>query len=238
MFNNINFIPTDKNILHIKNISPSSNNVPDWYKKSSQYMGNENKPSLVFETPMSTTSTYKRCSPFLDALTSGYTISLPADIQVFRDQDNIPYIRWRSDELSLVSDHSNEQVFGLKFSEDFNEHVFKWEFRFIVQTPPGYSTIFMHPVNRFDLPFQTFTGVVDTDGYPVSVQFPFILKDNFSGIIEAGTPIVQFLPFKREKWNSSYSEYDDKNRYVGKHQLLSKIVRSYKNQWWNKKVYQ
>ena len=31
------------------------------------------------------------------------------------------------------------------------------------------------------------------------------MKENFTGIIPYGTPIVQLIPFKREKWKSKFS---------------------------------
>ena len=49
-------------------------------------------------------------------------------------------------------------------------------------------------------PLLTLSGVVDTDDFPLSVQFPFFIKKGFSGLIPAGTPIIQAIPFKRDNW--------------------------------------
>jgi hypothetical protein len=48
-------------------------------------------------------------------------------------------------------------------------------------------------------------AIVDTDKHPIMVNFPFFLKENFSGVIPYGTPIVQVIPFKRENWKSKFS---------------------------------
>jgi hypothetical protein len=35
------------------------------------------------------------------------------------------------------------------------------------------------------------------------VLFPFMMKNNFSGVVPAGTPVVQIVPFKRDDWKSN-----------------------------------
>jgi hypothetical protein len=54
------------------------------------------------------------------------------------------------------------------------------------------------PLNRPDPRFQCLAGVVDCDGYFEYVNFPFTFNQpNFHGILPAGTPLVQVIPFKR-----------------------------------------
>jgi hypothetical protein len=91
-------------------------------------------------------------------------------------------------------------------------------------------------MNRFDLPFISVNGVVDTDKYNLNVQFPFFIKDNFTGIIEKGTPIVQIIPIKRESWAREVKPYDQ-NANIKLEKFLSTIKRSYKNNFWVKKDY-
>src|SRR5215472_2332366 len=46
---------------------------------------------------------------------------------------------------------------------------FSWDF----ETPPGYSLLCTHPINRTDLPFRTVTGLVDCDTfYDTPLNFP------------------------------------------------------------------
>ncbi|HZL31017.1 MAG TPA: hypothetical protein VFC54_08145, partial [Pseudolabrys sp.] len=73
-----------------------------------------------------------------------------------------------------------------------------------IETPPGYSLLFTHPLNRTDLPFTTITGLVDTDKYSESlIAFPARWHDtNFNGVLPKGTPVAQCIPVKREKWVS------------------------------------
>ena len=58
-------------------------------------------------------------------------------------------------------------------------------------------------------PIKVFEGIVDTDQQHI-MNFPFVYKDpEFEGIIPAGTPIVQVIPFKREKWTMDFDNKID-----------------------------
>ena len=41
--------------------------------------------------------------------------------------------------------------------------IFKFISTWCIQTPKGFSSLHMHPLGRFDLPFYSFHGIVDTD---------------------------------------------------------------------------
>ena len=71
-----------------------------------------------------------------------------------------------------------------------------------IEAPEGYSVLFTHPANRFDLPFTTLTGLVDCDRYHDNwIHFPAHWHDtNFSGVLPKGTPVAQCMPVKRESW--------------------------------------
>ena len=83
-------------------------------------------------------------------------------------------------------------------------------------------------------------GIVDTDTYKASVNFPFVLNepDTFEGLIPAGTPIAQVIPFKRESWEISIGVETDvvETQKVGL-KLRSKFFDSYKTQFRQIKEY-
>lgn len=221
-------------------ISPPSSAVkliPDWYKSMPPVINNK-KEGLSPKNKFATNSTLKGCSPFLDGLGLGYIYELPIDIELRKDGDNV-VVNWRSNE-PFVTTHSIEQHPGLPAANMHMDFVLKWNFPFSIETPKGYSSLFTHPLNRHDLPFRTFSGVVETDSYIGNVQFPFqIIKDfEYNLIIEKGTPICQIFPFKRENWESSHGYISTEEKTKRMFQIHSKIVRSYKNQWWQKKTYQ
>jgi hypothetical protein len=89
--------------------------------------------------------------------------------------------------------------------------VIKFHNLWTIEAPAGYAILFTHPVNRFDLPFTTLTGLVDCDRYSHSwIHFPAHWHDvNFSGVLPKGTPIAQCLPVKRENWTADIGPFTE-----------------------------
>jgi hypothetical protein len=218
--------------------TPSSYSIPDWYKKMPKRINNEKSDGISSNNYLATNGTLKNCSPFLDAFCSGYTYRLPMDVEFKKDDNNNILLTWR-DSIKLVTEHSLDQHPGLPAQHHGVDNVLKWSFPFIIETPPGYSCLFTHPMNINNLPFKTFSGIVDTDSYVLSVQFPFQIIDNFNDrmILEKGTPLCQIIPFKRDSWTSKKKYINEKEIAERNFKLTSKIVKSYKNQWWKKKIY-
>lgn len=231
----IKFFPLEKNTELVNNYPvPASKKIPEWFKQIQPYF-HKNKLSfpMQFKTP---NVTVKRCVPFLDALTIGYVACLESDVFVEKTE-NGSIIRWR-DGSTQVTEHDVVQFNGFPIPEDYNYFVWKWHNTWSINVPDGYSIYFTHPSNRFDLPFRSLSGVVDCDKYDMSVQYPFLLKKDFEGIIEAGTPLVQLIPFKRESWQSVVEKYDyDKTFLIGKN-FFKTLVSSYKKNYWTIKKYQ
>lgn len=212
----VKFISTnvDLNIVHPK---PSSKFIPEWFRKL---------PGVVTGT-----ETIKKCMPFLDSMTAGYTIVLAADLKF--DGDDFENIS----KLDLVAKHLSEQLGDLDLPLEFNKTPFKWINYFVLKTPKGHSTLFTHPLNRIDLPFYSLSGIVDTDTFPAPVNFPFFIKKGFRGVIPAGTPIIQAIPFKRSSWKMTV---DDESRYELPHKFYAHAnppFNFYKKHYWNKKTY-
>jgi hypothetical protein len=235
----IKFIPYDDlSDLILEIPQPSSKFIPQWYKKNPKFINDDKVAGLSENNSIATNTTIKSCSPFLDALSFGYVWSSPVDIEIKKD-DNEYFFRWRT-EGNFVSSHDLEQHSCLPTMMYGNNLVMKWQFNFGIKTPKGYSTFFTHPLNRHDLPFRTFSGVVDTDSYSMPVQFPFQffdIENNTSLIIEKGTPLCQFFPVQRKKWTSKKEKLDLNNNRKERFNFYSKIQNSYKNNFWNKKFF-
>lgn len=219
--------------------TPSSSEVPGWYKKLPKYTNNSSRPMIEDVNNSSgqfSNKTVKNCVPYLDSLTTGYVAKLWQDVQVIRTKDG-PKISWPVDPQPC-SARPEEKTKGLPVPPGCLSTQFTWMSPFIIQTPPGYSVLVTHPLNRFDLPFITLSGVVDADYILGPGHFPFYLKEDFEGIIESGTPIYQIIPFKRESWASkndkSLVEKSDKNRWNS----LAKAVGFYRDNFWHKKSYE
>ncbi len=235
----INFTPNENLEYFYPKPKPAIKFLPAWYKSMPKYTDNSKISKLSDTNPGSTNTTLRLCSPFLDSLASGYIIELACDIEVTQTNETIS-ARWRFEE-EIIDAHPKRQAPDLpKAFEGRYDDIFKFNNIYTIHTPKGYSTLFTHPLNRWDLPFRTFSGVVETDTFPNPVLFPFqfAFKEEKTIIIEKGTPLVQLIPFKRNNWNSTFGEYNELESNKARFALFSKIVRSYKSQWWIKKTYQ
>lgn len=205
--------------IDISKPEASSRSVPVWYRKMK---GVKEKIETV-----------KKCIPFLDALTSGYTITLPVDVvwnsktREFTTQSKI----------EVVSRHHPVQTDMVDLPPEFDTDPQKWINNWFIKTPRGYSCLFVHPLNRTDLPFYSFTGIVDTDKHPLVVNFPFVMRKDFDGVIPAGTPLIQIIPFKREKWTSKIVDTGESYRYPYDYEVDQAPFAWYKRKWWTKKSY-
>jgi hypothetical protein len=189
----IEFLPVEKPTL--KPI-PAIKKIAPWYKNIEplrKFYGDKSHPDL----------TIKKCIPVLDAFTSGYYLITENDLEWKLDDDGnhicICDAKLVDGGVKPVTMHPYEQIRGIELGGIYNEYAYKFYNPYVIKTPPGYSCIFTHPFNQI-MPFYTLTGVVDTDMHPLSVQFPFLMLKDYTGIIKAGTPIVQIIPFKREDW--------------------------------------
>lgn len=169
---------------------PARSMLPDWFKKLKGF-GNEEPENPTYWP----TRSIKRCPPVLDAMVSGWILTTPAEISFVVNEDGSG-VEWHTDlKHSAIQDHKIEQIKGhpslprvpLKFLNYWH-----------MKTPPGWSTLFVPPLNRENEYFEPMSGVVETDKYLEFVNFPsFLKKTGTTFIIPRGYPVAQAIPFKR-----------------------------------------
>jgi len=206
--------------------------LPDWYRKM------PNQGDNKFHGPGGPRSqTVKRCLPFLDACTAGYIIPLWRDLAVCRDDNGYAQFSWRKlfdSDNSVVDDQD-----GIEGMPGFHE-AYKLISPWSVKTPPGVSCLFTSPLNHFaGLPFEVFSGIVDTDVYHNEINFPFLWKDReFEGTLHLGTPIIQAIPFRRESFDLVVRDAEDDDKCLTesiKNTILSRFENAYRDLYWFKK---
>lgn len=171
---------------------PSRKFVPDWFKALPMKL-NEGLEA----------STIKRCNPFLDAMSMGYIIPLAADVE-FTTNDDASGVSYKTPFYKpMIENHGMSQITTDKVPNPLApKPPMKFMNYWLIKIPKGYSVMFIPPLNRPNPNFQCLAGVVDCDGYFEYVNFPFTFNQpNFHGIIPAGTPLIQVIPFKREDLN-------------------------------------
>lgn len=230
----ISFIPNSQIIFDVVEPPiPSKKIIPEWYKKSTRFFdGNE------YTMKNENIADIKSCIPFFDSISSGYIQNTWFDIQVESFGEEVS-LRWRAEEFDdTFSTRPVETAKHFPKPEGvFNSH-FVFRYPYSIKTPPGYSTLFTQPFNRFDTPFIALTGIVDTDTLITNGNYPIFIKKGFSGVINSGTPILQMIPFKRDDWFSEKENFNENENALSI--IYHKIKNSYgfyKKNIWIKKEY-
>lgn len=234
----VTFIPVHRKEKYgaiLPPVKPAKAYIPKWYKDAEQWLGGGPKIEGYQGN-----AALKACVPFLDTLTSGYILQLNQDVQVTRGpKGSTPKITWliQPDPIMLRSPELGRTIPRPAGHDD--DH-WAWVTQFGIKVPIGYSVLVTHPLNRFDLPFTTLTGIMDSDIHFTAGNLPFFLHSDFEGIIPDGTPIAQIIPIKRDKWTSETS-YDEDLAWKSSQLIYdSRRVLSgyYKKNSWSKKYYE
>jgi hypothetical protein len=229
----IHFIPNVKNLdAYCEPPTLSKNVMPSWYKDApSQDYKN---PKFDFNGNIIKNS-IKLCMPFMDSITSGYIQKTWTEISIYvNDGGHLSYSYSSQPEILGVRDNVN-----IELDDSFYHTEFTWKSHWSFKVPKGYSVLVTHPLNRIDLPFQTLSGIVDSDNFFHNTSFggslPFYIKKGFTGIIPVGTPMYQIIPFKRDSWVSGIKEYNEREQLFQISKLRRKFWGGYKNEFWKKK---
>jgi hypothetical protein len=197
--------------------SPTIKTIPDWYRKADRFAVNPmtGKP---WEMPDGSGKipTWKACPAVFDIMGTGYVYKTPCDIEFFEDAaGQIQAKVMNPENADFLQDRPPMPQFMPPMG--YHQKHFAWWADWAVELPEGYSALYTQPFNRFELPFLTTSGIIDNDKVSLPGTMPFYVVKGFTGVIPAGTPYAQILPFKREHWVSefdvdiSYEEMMKKN---------------------------
>jgi hypothetical protein len=220
---------------------PAITCVPNWYKKDKSFTHGNND---VLEHVKNSESygTYKMCVPLTDSMTSGYNVVLPASIIITNDgslDQYIPKLNWKVNWPMCDAPAGDLKNYPIPYGHDLT--FFRWILDWKITTPLGYSLWITHPSQRYDLPFTTINGFVDTDLHPNKLFLPFFVRSGYEGKIEAGTPIAQIIPIKRESWKSEVIKNDKDSiesiGFLAQNNIKLDFIRTYKNRYWSRKKY-
>lgn len=176
---------------------PAVKHIPDWFKNVPPTI-NDQRDHM--DHPLLTA---KKCMPLIDAMSYGFTIPLCGDLHVRSNHNCSQVVVTNPRSLTLCEYHNSVQVGGdnkiIKSHGDPLKFINHW----VVKTAPGWSSLFIPPINHLDAPFVCLGGLVDTDKYFRPINFPAIWKEpNCDMHVYAGTPLVTVIPIKRDTFNN------------------------------------
>jgi hypothetical protein len=221
--------------------TPAINAFPKWFKDMPRYFDID--PNA--EIPQREPGTIRACPAVNDAMSFGYMLYLPADIFIDATGDEVRYNTGNFGNGSRIYDakfepiktHDPVSTSGYQSMFEFHEMSMKWQTYWGVKTDEGYSTLFIHPFHRTDLPFYSITAIVDTDKFPTRDPYAFFIKKGFKGVIHRGTPMLQVIPFKREDWTMEIVPPDGKSYQINQQKIMSVFTQPYKKLFWQRKKF-
>lgn len=179
---------------------PTSKTMPKWYREADRFAKMPNGEYWI-GPDKGKIPTWKACPAVLDILTTGYSLLTPCDIEFFLDDAGQIDVKI---EDKLYQDFVIRRTPMPQFHqpEGYYQYHFGWMPDWAVSVPEGYSVLYVSPFNRYDLPFMTVSGIIDNDKVNLPGSFPFFVREGWTGVLPAGTPYAQMLPFLREDWKS------------------------------------
>jgi hypothetical protein len=244
-YKSIKFSSTKKWIddSHITYPSPANKNLPTWYKESKNFMTDKNTGEILKDSNGNKIVSWRACPSMLDTYLTGYVLKTPCDITFYKNEFNIIDVNVENQKYKdFCQKRSPMDESGFFHPKGFYKNHFAWHGYWNIETPEGYSCLFLNPINHFNLPFLDTSGIIDTDKVSIPGSIPFFIPEGWTGTIQAGTPYMQVIPFKKENWESTFVKEEEDVFYKKKIEV-TRLFRQrktggiYKEKFWNRKDY-
>lgn len=216
--------PTIKFKSHIGDFSICSPVVESW-KIKSEWMKNQ-KPENKFTI----------CPGMLDYHMTGYIICAHTDIAIKANKSGVVVVPQHSvgltqfeKSLTKPSPFQYKLVEGMvPINDNVAKNVYKIPLPWSIFTKPGYSAYVLPPLMHSQLSDKIFVypGVVDYDQFH-DVSFVFSAIKECEIIIPTGTPLLQVIPFKREKITAECGKSTESERDKHYFSLASREIKNY-----------
>jgi hypothetical protein len=220
---------------------PTIKTIPEWYRKGDRFAIREDNGEY-WKNPMDggKIPTWKACPAIFDIMGTGYVYRTPCDIEFYEESGQIRIKGLDQPNKDFIQNRFPMPQF--KAPMGYHENHFAWWADWAVEVPEGYSVLYTQPFNRFELPFLTTSGIIDNDKVHLPGTMPFFVVKGFTGVVPAGTPYAQMLPFKRENWDSEVDAEISTLDMMAKNQINSKKYRVpdggvYQKEVWSRRTY-
>lgn len=221
--------------------SPIIKYMPKWFREADRFAKNPINGEFWIGPDKGKVPTWKACPALFDIMGTGYALVTPCDLEFYINGKGTIDVKIEDERYKSFC-VSRPQMPQFEHPHGFYRDHFAWFPEWAVRAPEGYSVLYSSPFNRYDLPFMTVSGIIDNDKVNLPGSMPFFIRDGWTGIIPAGTPYAQLLPFEREDWESKFI-IEDFNVMVKNNIENSKKYRVpdggvYKNEVWTKRTYE
>jgi len=213
LLNSIEFIcriPYLKDIEEIKP-KPALSYIPEWWRKIPYATDiEENRPRP--ETLMA-----RRCPSFPDYFSNGFILPMWADTTLYYNSKNKDW-RWRCGNILNspfkinLFEEERFQSYGSTYLKD-KRSVAIWQLQnpWIIKTPPGYFILQLPLFFHENTQFSAFPGTYDPYAVSTDKLELATFVDDEEIFIKRGTPLVQYIPYKKEKFDILVRDINEKD---------------------------
>jgi hypothetical protein len=210
---------------------PTGKYIPQWWKDMPLDAFHQSK--IIPET-----ETVKGCPSFPDFFSQGFVIPTWCDILLRYDKDTEEWAtqsgRQSGHNPFVVQSHSKDQFLKFvtaKFMGDKQYFVFKFICPWQVITPKGYEVLQLPMFYHYSNEFTVLPGIISTDTHHEINQQVAFTSDKKEIFIPRGTPLAQYIPFKKTKYDYTvrYQNKDDEKIFKSNSiKLISKFTNGYR----------
>ena len=175
--------------------------MPDWWKKI---------PKNLKFNEIDYKGTVRNCPALPDLWQEGYVIRLWCDLYINVEEDG--NYNWRTPDERFTFEHHDHEQYN-KWLPDHAKVklVLKPDCPWRIKTDPGYSVMQLPLTYDFNPIFETLPGVVWTDTHH-QINQQLIFKKAGRHLIQRGTPLAVYIPFKRTKYNMKITNFNEESK--------------------------
>ena len=206
----IKFISMQEGLSQVEDCvpKPSYKLIPEWWKKMPMI-----KTNISFDGVDA--GSVKNCPSFPDYFSNGYIMPMWTDTILFFDSSRQEWKARQSDPEAMLSVHPPYQYtehVNHKFMGRDTFAVFKLVSPWQIFTDKGYSIYQLPTFYHFNEDFSVLPGIIDTDTYcQTNIQL-LIHSDKKEIFIPRGTPLAQYVVFKRNKLNGIVRDANNEDK--------------------------
>lgn len=172
--------------------------MPEWWKKT---------PAAPPKTdPRISAGTVKVCPAFPDFYSVAYVVPAWCDF-IYDFNNGNPRAKTSAPDLFQLSFHGADQFLhhAPPSARASVVTVLKLVSPWLVRTSPGYSVLQLPVFYEFDPRFTVMPGVIRSDVHHfINQQIMVHSRESF--VVERGTPLAMYIPFKRERFDFGVKE--------------------------------
>ena len=200
---------------------PAYKYAPNWFKNMPT--DHADQRSLI-----PTLRTAKLCPSFHEVFQDGFILPAPCDIYLSYKDDGWA---WKTSNHNIAIEiHDNDQMVKYLPDDAGVKQVFKLLYPYEIIVPKGYSIRQIPMAYDFNKDWYVGYGQFDADKLPeVAIQI-FYISDQEEILIEAGTPLCYYVPFKREKFKINIGSFKKFETWIAEtqHRAFTSFKRSYR----------